>query len=34
MAATFLATYTITAPEDEEGHAAPMKLESQNPSIK
>ncbi|KAJ2919075.1 hypothetical protein MD484_g1360, partial [Candolleomyces efflorescens] len=34
MAAMFLATYTIAAPEDEEGHVAPMKLESQNPSIK
>ncbi|RXW20708.1 hypothetical protein EST38_g5165 [Candolleomyces aberdarensis] len=34
MAASFLATYTITAPENEEGNIAPMKLESRNPSVK
>ncbi|KAJ2918168.1 hypothetical protein MD484_g2258, partial [Candolleomyces efflorescens] len=34
MAASLLATYTINAPKDEEGRVIPLKLHSENQSIK
>jgi hypothetical protein len=34
MTATLLATYTISAPKDEAGNVAPMKLESKNPAVR
>ncbi|RXW11737.1 hypothetical protein EST38_g14119 [Candolleomyces aberdarensis] len=34
MAASFLATYIITAPKDKEGNVVPLKLEQRNPTIR